>query len=258
MSLLTYNVLFNRAISQLGPVLQRYSPDIICLQEVDTNEVNLKSIENYGYRLADYSNSFIKYGRIYGQATYYNRQSSIRFINSHTLHLKKSIYEFIITIIKLFNGGNNSRTILETRFIHKDSHQKITVFNLHLSDFGSNSIRLKQINQLLKKTQQKSNEAMIITGDFNYPYGRKKLEQLMHRYHFKEATRNVFFTFQRIKGTKYNPLFCWGDRLVSLFGKKNHKLDYIFYQNLTLQETRKINVNFSDHYPILSRFQLID
>ncbi|MCL4374731.1 endonuclease/exonuclease/phosphatase family protein [Patescibacteria group bacterium] len=253
--LLTYNVLFNQAFTRLGPVLKQYHPDLLCLQEVDTQDINLKLIEDYGYRLADYSNSFLKFGRIYGQATFYHRNSPVKFINSNALYLKKSVYELLSALVKTFKGDNSSRTILETRFALPGGREKIIVYNLHLSNFGLNGIRLKQLNQLLTKTRRlRGNPALIVTGDFNYPYGRKKLERLMQRYQLREATRNVNFTFKRIKGTKYNPFICWGDKLISLLGRKNHKLDYIFYRGLNLRQTEKINIQLSDHYPILSRF----
>ena len=71
-SVLTYNTLFNRAVNKLDIIVSQLHPDILCLQEVETEEKNLKKIENLGYRLADYSNSFIKFGKIYGVATFYN------------------------------------------------------------------------------------------------------------------------------------------------------------------------------------------
>ena len=60
-TLLTYNVLFNKAFSHLPDILKQYQPDIVCLQEVDTREENLNQLEKCGYRLADYANCFIDF-----------------------------------------------------------------------------------------------------------------------------------------------------------------------------------------------------
>ena len=53
-SLLTYNLKLNKAAENTLELLKKYKPDIICLQEMQTDDKNLKSIENAGYLLADY------------------------------------------------------------------------------------------------------------------------------------------------------------------------------------------------------------
>ena len=109
-SLLTYNVLFNRAFSKLEKILSKYNPDILCFQEVDTGEENLIRLEKYGYKLADYSNSLIKFGIVYGIATYYNPKK-IKLLDTDSFDLPKSLYEVITTAFKILKGGGKPRTI---------------------------------------------------------------------------------------------------------------------------------------------------
>src|SRR3989344_4360614 len=130
-SLLTYNVLFNKAFLQIENILYKYKPDIVCLQEVDTSSNNLTRLEKFGYKLADYSNSFIQFGKIYGIATYFNPEK-LKLIKSNSFNLPKSIYELIITLIRILRGGNKPRTILRTDFL-LNKKKSISIFNIHLS-----------------------------------------------------------------------------------------------------------------------------
>lgn len=141
-NLLTYNVLFNRAYKQLHALVKKYRPDIICLQEVDTSETNLKALEDLGYSLADYANSFIQFGKIYGIATFYN-PTSFEFGESKSIFLPKSIYELFLTILKVLRGGQKPRTLLGTTFIHKKTKKELVIYNTHLTTYGSKWAALK-------------------------------------------------------------------------------------------------------------------
>ncbi|MDH7476126.1 MAG: endonuclease/exonuclease/phosphatase family protein [Microgenomates group bacterium] len=238
-SLLTYNVLFNQACDFLGQVFKDCQPDVFCLQEVETNEANLKKIEKLGYRLADYSNSFIKFAKILGVATYYNSKK-LEFIESKTIRLPYSIYEVFLIILR---GGNRPRTVLKTDFIEKETGKKFTLYNVHFSTWATNQARNRQIIETINSIDPEIIDRMptIIAGDFNYPYGRKKFESIIKNHHFKEATNNLFFTFE----TKIFGLF-----------KIKLKDDYILYRNIKLLKTKRIYFRKSDHYPIFARFEL--
>ena len=68
----------------------------------------------------------------------------------------------------------------------------ITVCNVHLFVIGSNSLRIKDIDQALKTLNIERKKYFIIAGDFNYfPYQRKKLEKIMKKYGLKEATDKI-------------------------------------------------------------------
>jgi endonuclease/exonuclease/phosphatase (EEP) superfamily protein YafD len=234
-SILTYNVLFNKAIPQLLEIVNVNKPDIICLQEIDTSEENLNTIKLDGYKLADYSNSFIQFGKIYGLAIYYNTDTLI-FTNSEDLDLSKSFFENFLSIIRV---GKSQRSVLKTEFKTIKDTSKINVYTAHCSTWGSNGARNKQIMKIFSDLKNDSQEPILVAGDFNYPYGRKKLESIAESFGFREATKNLLYTVE-YKLFKLIPI--------------KWKLDYIFYRNLELIETKRIKAKYSDHYPIISFF----
>ncbi len=259
-SILTYNVLFNKAFLKLEGLLNLYQPDIVCLQEVDTNEANLSKLESLKYKLADYSNSFIKFDTIYGVATYFNSQR-FDFHASDAFFLPRSLYESASKLINIFKGENKPRTVLRVDLLDKSSKKQLLIFNVHLSAYASNGARLKNLKQALEPPSVKTGKPTIIAGDFNYyPYGRKRFEEFMLEYDLKEATINIPYTMKYSSVRKLgrsNLLQKLSMRLHELlFDVNNVKFDYIFYKNLKIIKTDRIDNNQSDHYPILSTFEL--
>lgn len=258
-SLLTYNVLLNKAYLKLGPIIKKHKPDIICLQEVKTNEENLTKLFSFSsdYKLADYSNSFIKYDGIYGVATFFNT-SKLVYRDSEIITLPRSVYELIS---KIFKRANNPRTVLQTAFFPKNSAKTIVVYNAHLTAYGTNQVKIKQIEETLSDLKMDSNNPVILAGDFNYyPWARKKLEKLMSMYKFNEATSKIPYTFRYSLKGKFGELNFIKNILAKLhfrlFSTNRMKLDYVFYKNLDLLESKKIEARTSDHYPIISSFKI--
>lgn len=256
-SVLTYNVLFNQAINHLNTLLKSEKPDILCFQEIDTSEDNLSKMEVKPYRLADYSNSFVKHGKIYGVATFYNT-NTLRHIDTEVLRLPKSMYEVIVTIARFLRGGNKARTVLLTDFIHLTSGKQIKTYNTHLSNYGSNSIRYKQISSFLKDINPTTKQPLIICGDFNYlPYQRKKLEAIILKYGLLEATKDLPYTFTyHFEGPEVPRLKRFLGNLFLWIVPTRVKIDYIFYSYLTHIHTKRIDSDYSDHYPVISTFSL--
>ncbi len=253
---MTYNVLYGRALNDLERLVKVHSPDILCLQEVETNDKNLERFAKMNYKLADYSNSFIKFGKIYGVATFYNSRT-MQFSQSSIIDLPRSIYEMTLFVLR---GGNKPRTVLDTVFSPIGSIKKVRVFNTHLTLIALNGSRMKQLRETLDDIPQPDGSAFILTGDFNYiPYARKKLETLIQEYDLEEATKNIDFTLQYSedgKLEKYNLLQKWGSRLVARLFTNKLKVDYIFYRNVRMLSAKRIDVRYSDHFPILAVFQV--
>ena len=256
-SLLTYNTLFSDAVSNIKKVVDRQHPDIVCLQEIDTTEETFQKVERLGYRLADYSNAFIKFGRIFGVATFYN-PDVFEFRESKIIFLPKGIIEILVYLLRIFRTGKKGRTVLKTELVCKKTGQQVSVYNVHLSAHGTNSIRSKQIQIMLKDvglSDSDSDESVILTGDFNYPFGRKKLESMMQTYSFREATNTIFVTMEG--ELKHYTLI--EKILGSIFFKiMRHKLklDYIFYRNCSALHAKTIDVDYSDHFPVFAVFKL--
>ena len=234
-SVLTYNICFNKALTGLNRILQSQRPYICCLQEVDTTNGFLDNFKLDNLLLADYTNSFWTLGRIFGQTTFFNPEK-FRLIDSSNFDLPRSFYETLLIIIR---GFNNPRTILKNTFLHLKSNQKITVYNVHLSALlmASNGKRYQQIEETLADLKITKHEKAIITGDFNYSFRRKKFESLIQQYGLKEATNNLTFTSSYFRFFKL-------------------KLDYILYKGLTCVQNRRLPVEGSDHYPIFCEFTI--
>lgn len=259
LSLLTCNTLFNNATNSLNEVIDRYHPDIICLQEALTDEKNIKNIEKFGYKMADYSNSFVKFGKIFGVITFYN-QKTIAYKDSSLIKLSTNLVEYFFYVLRIILGYNQPKTILETNFTHKLSKKKLTVCNVHLYVIGSNELRIKHIGQALKSINLAKKEPLIVAGDFNYfPYKRRGLERIMAKYNLKEATANIRQTMKFSKtGTfeKYNLFQRLGLPLLKKYFAHQIKTDYSFYRGLKLVKTVRIESQVSDHYPIISTFEI--
>ena len=254
-SLLTYNTLFSDAVSGLQKIVSSQHPDFLCLQEVDTTEETFERIEKLGYKLADYSNVIIQYGHIFGVATFYN-PDKFDFSESKVIFLPKGMLDIFAYLVRVFKTGKKARTILRTEFLCKKNKKKLSIYNIHLTPYGTNSIRTKQLQTaLFDVSRQLQDEATILTGDFNYPYNRKKLEMLMSEYSFKEATNSILFT--TLGATPHYTFF--GKLLlrnISRILKHKLKNDYIFYKNCISIFAKKLDVPYSDHYPVFAVFKL--
>ena len=262
-SLLSYNTLNNKGFEKINKLIDQYHPDIICVQEVITGEKNLALLKKENYKLADFSNSFINYGNIYGVATFYNPKR-FRFLSSSSFKLGNNIQEMLFTLFQILIGFKKPKSILRTDFIDRQSKKKIVVCNIHLYVIAPNHLRISHLNQALRTIDINGQKNLIITGDFNYyPYQRKKLEKLMKKYNLSEATKNISQTidfsyknflhtltfFQKVAfyiRKRWKFLYKLTDQL---------KIDYIFYRGLKLKKTERIEVKYSDHYPIVSTFE---
>ncbi len=237
LSIITYNLHFSKAMGQIEDIISTHKPDILCLQEMETSEENLHTLTQYGYNLADYSNSFIHFGQIYGLATFY-RADIFTFIESDAFNLPRGMYEMLQFLL---NGRQQPRTVLRTDFRIKNTRTTLTVYNLHLSPWATNSIRDKQLRKMFADVELFSKKNLIVVGDFNYPYGRKKFEAFIREFNLTEATNNLFYTLEQ--------------GFLKWFSVKL-KLDYVLYRNITHIETTRLPLRLSDHFPICVTFEL--
>ncbi len=235
-SVLTYNLLVNQALHELQSVVIRYKPDILFFQEVNTDEYNLKKIEKLGYKLADFSNSFLRFGKVYGVATFYNSKV-FKLSKSESLNLPSSVYQIITFILK---GQKNPRTVLRNEFTFVKNGSTITTYNIHLTPlYATNNLRIKQIKNTFSDLHLTKKNHVVIAGDFNFPYGRRRFEDLIGVYGLKEATNNIVYTLEK--------------RILGLF-QIRLKLDYVLYKNLSVKSNDTIHFKHSDHYPIFTVF----
>ncbi|OGK13716.1 hypothetical protein A3C98_04735 [Candidatus Roizmanbacteria bacterium RIFCSPHIGHO2_02_FULL_37_15] len=257
-SLLTYNVLFNKAFIELEQILYQDKPEILCLQEVEASEKNLARLNKFGYRLADYSNSFIKFGKIFAVATYFNAEK-LKLVKTDSFSLPKSIYEMFIAVLNIIKGKNTPRTILRTDFLLTKNKKRVAIYNIHLTVEGINRTRTNQLQTILNHTIKDTKLPIVLTGDFNYfPYRRKRLENLLLRYGFKEATNKISYTIRYPDRSFTRASFVQElvYKIVRKYFNGRLKVDYTFFKNIKLVGSKRVEKEFSDHYPIISTFKI--
>lgn len=240
LSLITYNLYFNRAHDHVPELMQKCNPDFFCVQEINTTDQQLQSLEVGPYKLAEYANSFIKHGKNWGNATYYNADR-FELVSAKTTDLPQSLYDVMVFLLQFLH---NARTTVETVFKDKQTGTLVRVYNVHLSHITSTKHRLAQlatsINELGLENMEK--ERVLIAGDFNCYHGKQAMGEFFQQWNLEEATSNIYMTFNHKK---------FGISVMK------GKLDYILHRNLRNIETVRIEPTQSDHYPIMGRFELL-
>lgn len=237
-TVLTYNVFFNKALPVLPDIVRKYRPDIVCLQEVSLNRREEFRGFMPGYTLGATSDSFYRVGKVYGLANLY-LQDRFYQVGSQIIPLPKSYYELFLSLFT----RKGPRSVLGSTFVFKDALKAtFSVYNVHLTHYvATNAARNKQINEVFDTIERAEDEPIIILGDFNYPFLKRGLARLIDHYDLREATSRIAFT-------EYSTLI-----------RSNLKLDYILHSpTLVCMDTRRLDEykGASDHYPILSTFDL--
>ncbi len=236
-TLLTYNLFHNKAVGRIREIVEKENPDILCFQEIATDVKNFESVENLGYKLADYSNFLWRKNTIFGIAIFYKANRFV-YVESNSINLP---HNFIGAFLQLFRFHKKSRDVLKANFVEKEKRKKFIIYNVHLTAFSTNKLRKRQIKNVLPDLKAHTNTPIIVAGDFNYPYGRRYFEDLFSQYDLQEATKNIFFTYKR--------------RILLLLSL-TFKNDYILYKNLKEISTKRLDIYESDHFPILSEFEI--
>ncbi len=231
-TLLNYNLYFNKGMIDVPYLIGKYAPDVLCFQENLENQKVEKLMSAKNYELAQRQPSFLKHSKEYYISTFYNKKK-LKLINSSYIQLPKSLYE---KLLKIFNRKQFSRNFIVSTF--KAGDTVFDIYNVHLSPWAADIEKANQLKKILSSSQN-IERPTIITGDFNYPYGRKRFEYIIKSNNLNEATQNIIYTFEN----KY-----FG------FIPVRMKVDYVLYKKIkNINSTRLEKLN-SDHYPILTEF----
>lgn len=236
-SVLTYNLRFNQAIKHAKDLMEELKPDVICFQEMTIEDCYLEYLESDTYKLADATIGFNQHGLNFGNAIYYNAKR-LHLKSTHTADLPQNSYELFWVLLK---GLNKPRTLIEATFTIGKDPVPIDIYNIHLTHLSSIEHRLNQLKIAVDRITKQKHEAsrIVLTGDFNFSFGRKELEEFIQEYNLKEATTNLAYTF-----------------FTGIFNILKMKLDYILYRNMKVKHTKRITPTKSDHFPVLSEFEL--
>jgi len=237
-SILTFNIRYGHAFNELVELIEKYKPDLVCVQEFRITEDEVAKLEETGLELADYSYSFFKFFYFFSVATFYNPKK-LKHLNSEAVSLARGAYETFLFILRL---GRTERTALNNQFKLKGEKTTFNICNVHLTPlYGTNKVRTKQLKKTLVYVDNHEPLPSIILGDFNYPYRRRDLEAIFRNTKFKEATNNVLYTYEH--------------RWFGLI-KAKVKLDYIWYRGMKRESCERLERKISDHYPVLSTFSI--
>lgn len=238
LSVLTYNLYFSKGLKEFGQLLPKYKPDILCVQEFMVDEQSVEFVENLGYKLADYSYSFFRSFKFFSVATFYNPQT-VKHQNNFAIGLSRGFYELVLFFLRI---GRTERTALSANFLAKDSGKSFTICNVHLTAMQStNKVRIKQLKITLDFLKNGKALPTIVTGDFNYMYKRKVLEKIFSKESYLEATNNILYSYE------------W---LILKLVKLRTKPDYVWYKGFRKIKTSRLPRVYSDHFPILAKFEL--
>ncbi|GAA1961029.1 endonuclease/exonuclease/phosphatase family protein [Agromyces allii] len=162
MLVISYNLRKHRAISELAALDSRYSPDLVCLQECDTQDL----AEHVGrLRLAHST-----VGNRLGLAVYY-RPDRIEVRDLRTVALKKSLHDRI--------AKPAHERLLGARVFDRVHGREAIVASFHAAPLTAlNSLRRHQIKAALGELQLLGpNLPTLMVGDYNYPIFKDNLAE---------------------------------------------------------------------------------
>ncbi|MGF2948886.1 endonuclease/exonuclease/phosphatase family protein [Microbacterium alcoholitolerans] len=167
MRLISYNLRKHRAAGELAELVSRHDPDILCLQECDTQDLRdtvggLSLIEaTSGNRL--------------GLAMYV-RRNTFRVESVRTIGLKKSLHDRVLKPAH--------ERVLGARMTNIDTGRHVIVASFHAAPLTAlNSLRRNQIRAALDELQSLGPDLpVLMVGDYNYPVFKENLGQTVREH----------------------------------------------------------------------------
>lgn len=183
MKVISYNLRKHRAATELVELVERHSPDVLCLQEASTSDIP-DTIG--GLRLADATSR----NRL-GLAVYY-RENTFRLVEARSLSLKKSLHDRVLRPAE--------ERMLGVRLHDIDSNREVIVASFHAAPLTAlNSLRRHQITAALAELSSLGESLPILmVGDYNYPVFKENLGQKVRQQGY-ELTLSDTRTYTRYK-----------------------------------------------------------
>lgn len=268
-SIATYNVQFSQHPEKIiENVLHmvRSGVSILCLQEVvNRKESVIKTL------LSDLGNSW-------EAACYFGKENNIlgmgncivwdtKAVSAKSKHFellpysqKLAIHEKAISLLASGITSPFKRRMVLINFSINGTN--FCVVNIHLDHNGGTANRLKQLDHVIRSLKKNNrSEKTIICGDFNCldllnngtEYSSYK-KLLGHEYN--EATENIDWTadLHDIDTSIGNKIFGKLIRILKIHVRK--KLDFIWTRNIKLKKCEKLDVQGSDHKPVIAELSI--
>ena len=160
MRVISYNLRKHRASGELVGLVERYSPDILCLQECDTQDLPQKI---HDLELADATQR----NRL-GLALYYDAER-FRAVRIQSFALKKSLHD------RLLQPAHER--LIGVRLYDNEAQRELIVASFHAAPLTAlNSLRRHQIKSALGELQFLGpGLPTLMVGDYNYPIFKENL-----------------------------------------------------------------------------------
>lgn len=244
-SVLQWNVWVNEQPQNILQVLEKYQPDIICLQEVTQDFPNIgKDVPQF---LATNLNYHVHHAVAHTWTDQVPPRTQGNCILSK-LPLKNLRYQVIQEAEpKTANTQGLERRIACLCDVQLPDHE-VTVVTTHLSfsdGFRETSEKNRESNLFLE-TLTPCTQKTIVTGDFNLTEHSSLVERLLRTY------QNAGPSFDQKTWTT-KPFSYHGFNAETL----DWRLDYILAtRDLEVVSTQILSIPFSDHLPILTVFKI--
>lgn len=216
MRVISYNLRKHRAVGELVHLVDRHTPDVLCLQEADTSDI---PEEISGLRLADATSR----NRL-GLAVYY-RENALRALEVRSMALKKSLHDHLLRPAH--------ERMLAVRLHDIDAGQEVIVASFHAAPLTAlNSLRRHQIRTALDEIAQLGpGLPALMVGDYNYPAFKERLSQHIrdHGYALTLSDSRTYTRYRFFKG----------------------HYDFATSQGFDIERIKTLPQGSSDHLPIL-------
>ncbi|MBC7517460.1 MAG: endonuclease/exonuclease/phosphatase family protein [Microbacteriaceae bacterium] len=216
MRVISYNLRKNNASGELRALVERHSPNILCLQECETASL---PAELGGLHLADST----KRNRL-GLALYYQRER-FEALATTSFALKKSLHDHLL--------APAHERLIGTRLRDRVAERELIVASFHAAPLTAlNSLRRKQITAAYSELQRLGPQLpTLMVGDYNYPLFKENLGD-----HVRESGYDLTLSDTRTY-TRYK-----------LF--RGH-FDFATSIGLEIDKVMTLPAGASDHMPIL-------
>lgn len=216
LKIISYNLKYHRAGSELAALVNRYQADILCVQEC--------SAEQLPKRLGDLTLADKTLSGKLNLAIYYSKRRFQSTDNSSYL-LKESLLErlYMPTMERL----------LVTELFDKFSQQQISIGSFHATHMiASNYLRRSQIKSAHAKLAELSRGSpAIMVGDYNYPLFKRGLKVCIEEsgYQLSISDRPTYYLTRFLRA----------------------HMDFATSINTRVERVRTLPRGLSDHSPIL-------
>ncbi|WP_027479436.1 endonuclease/exonuclease/phosphatase family protein [Gryllotalpicola ginsengisoli] len=182
MRVISYNLRENHASGELVGLVERFDPDVLCLQECATGLPEHIG----GLRLAGATMR----NRL-GLALYY-RQHRFETVATKAFALKKSLHDHLL--------APAHERLVGTRLVDAEAGREIVMASFHAAPLtAANSLRRAQIDAAHAMLRDLGpGLPTLMVGDFNYPWFQKSLRARMMQSGY-ELSRSDTTTYARYK-----------------------------------------------------------